>query len=147
MTGWKKISVAGPEGLENVRTRTAQGVPLAYGTSLYTDFPTYDGTPNPYKGNGDIKIDPTTNNPAGHVLMIIGYDNDFGGPGDGAVLLRNSFGAGWGASWNGSGGAMSGWPIRHSKRSRKAMRSTSPQTDAAGRGARPPKITIHSHGG
>jgi hypothetical protein len=69
VTGWKKISVAGSEGLENVRVMIAQGVPLAYGTSLYTDFRHYDGTPNPYVGNGDIRINPTTNKPVGHVMM------------------------------------------------------------------------------
>ena len=97
VTGWKKISVAGSEGLENVRVMIAQGVPLAYGTSLYTDFRHYDGTPNPYVGNGDIRINPTTNKPVGHVMMIIGYNDDLGA---GAVLLQNSLGTGWGTAWN-----------------------------------------------
>ncbi|MGB6176085.1 MAG: C1 family peptidase [Methylocella sp.] len=96
VTGWKKISIAGSEGLESVRVMIAQGVPLAYGTSLYTDFGHYDGTPSPYVGNGQIKINPKKK-PVGHVMMIIGYDNDLGG---GAVLLQNSFGTGWGMHWN-----------------------------------------------
>lgn len=98
VTGWVKISVTGSEGLENVRVMIAAGVPLAYGTSLYTDFGSYDGTPNPYVGSGQIKINPTTNKPAGHVMMIIGYNDDLGV--GGAVLLQNSFGTGWGAAWN-----------------------------------------------
>jgi hypothetical protein len=97
VTGWKKISVAGSKGLENVRVMIAQGVALAYGTSLYSDFRHYDGTPNPYVGNGDIRINPTTNKPVGHVMMIIGYNDDLGA---GAVLLQNSLGTGWGTAWN-----------------------------------------------
>ena len=87
----------GTQGLNNMRTIIASGVPLAYGTRLYTDFPPYDGTPSPYVGNGVILKNKTTGKDAGHCMMIIGYDDAYNG-GDGAVLIQNSFGASWGSS-------------------------------------------------
>ena len=40
----------GAQGLNNMRAVIASGVPLAYGTRLYTDFPHYGGTPTPMSG-------------------------------------------------------------------------------------------------
>ncbi len=40
-----------------------------------------------------------TGKPAGHCMVIIGYDDSIG-----AVLIQNSFGTGWGGTVNGSGG-------------------------------------------
>ncbi|HUI20927.1 MAG TPA: hypothetical protein VLZ74_07775, partial [Methylocella sp.] len=86
---WRKILVTGPDGLNNVRTMIARGVPLAYGTRLYKDFAKYNGDPSPYVGEPPIAINKKTDKPVGHCLMIIGYNDNFGG---GAVLLQNSFG-------------------------------------------------------
>jgi hypothetical protein len=96
---WYKIQVTGADGIDNVRGMIAQNVPLAYGTSLYTDFPTYAGSPVPYVGNDTILYKPGTTQPVGHCMMIIGYDDAAG-----AVLIQNSFGKHWGGQWNGSGG-------------------------------------------
>jgi hypothetical protein len=97
--GFASVAVTGPDGLDNVRAMILAGVPLAYGTRLYTDFPGYDGTPSPYVGNGVILINKVTGKPAGHCMMIIGFDDTAG-----AVLIQNSFGPGWGSQWNGTGG-------------------------------------------
>jgi len=38
--------------------------------------------------------------PAGHVMLIIGYDDDMrSSVGKGAILLQNSWGPRWGISW------------------------------------------------
>jgi len=78
-------------------------VPLACGLSLFTDFPAYGRAGPiavPYVGDGRILVRPDGRR-AGHCLLVVGYDDDLG-----AVLLRNSFGPGWGIAWAGSGGHM-----------------------------------------
>lgn len=89
-TAWSMVDVLGETGLNTVRTIIAQGDALAYGTRLYTDFSRYDGTPSPYVGNGIIATRPN-GQPAGHCMLIIGYDDTTQ-----AVLIQNSFGIGWG---------------------------------------------------
>ncbi|MBX9947020.1 MAG: hypothetical protein K2Y40_23310 [Reyranella sp.] len=101
VTGIAQISIKGSQGLDSLRTMIVQNVPLAYGTGLYTDFPPYRGTPSPYVGNKQWLYKPGTTQKVGHCMMIIGYDDTMNG---GAVLIQNSFGAGWGGSWNGNGG-------------------------------------------
>jgi C1A family cysteine protease len=67
-----------------------------YGTHLYTDFGTYDGTPVPYVGNGIINKKPDGSK-RGHCMLIIGYDDTLGTPpNQGAFLIQNSFGPTWG---------------------------------------------------
>ncbi|HUA78548.1 MAG TPA: hypothetical protein VMA86_12840, partial [Acetobacteraceae bacterium] len=85
-------------------TAIVQNTPLAYGTSLYTDFPGYGRTPDsgiawpiPYVGNGTVLMNGSKK--AGHCMMIIGYDDDMQ-----AVLIQNSFGTEWGIQWNGGYG-------------------------------------------
>lgn len=77
----------------DVKQILASGLALAYGTSLYTDFPSYDGTPKPYVGNGVI-LKNKTGKPVGHCMLIIGYDDTVGA---GAFYIQNSFGTGWGS--------------------------------------------------
>jgi hypothetical protein len=95
--GRRWTTVTGPNGLNNMRSVIASGVPLAYGTWLYTDFPDYDGTPSPYVGNCKWLINKKTNKKVGHCMMIIAYDDNFLGS-DGAVLIQNSFGQSWGSA-------------------------------------------------
>lgn len=103
ITGCGQVGIIGPAGLNALRGLIAAGVPLAYGTSLYTDFPSYGRVGPvavPYTGNGRI-LTRADGRRAGHCLLIVGYDDGLG-----AVLLRNSFGPGWGIGWGGSGGHM-----------------------------------------
>ena len=67
----------GTQGLNTVRNFIAQGYALAYGTWLYTDFASYNGTPSPYVGNGIIAKKPNGQD-VGHCMMIIGYDDTRG---------------------------------------------------------------------
>lgn len=99
ISSWQRVSIQDTGGLATVRAVISWGTPLIYGTSLYTDFGSYGGTPTVYLGNGEIAYIKGTNTPVGHCMMIIGYDDNLG-----AVLLQNSFGTEWGAQWNGSGG-------------------------------------------
>lgn len=64
---------------------------LVYGTKLYTDWGAYKGDPVPYVGNGEIAYNKKTGKPAGHCMLIIGYDDARQ-----ALLIQNSQGAGWG---------------------------------------------------
>jgi len=57
-----------------------------------------DDTSSPWEKFQDIKMD--GDKPAGHVMLIIGYDDDMrSSAGKGAILLQNSWGPGWGISW------------------------------------------------
>jgi hypothetical protein len=57
-----------------------------------------DDTGSPWEKFQDIKMD--GDKPAGHVMLIIGYDDDMrSSTGKGAILLQNSWGPGWGISW------------------------------------------------
>ena len=78
--------------LDPVKQVLASDRALAYGTKLYTDWESYRGTPVPYVGNGHILYG--KKGPAGHSMLIIGYDDSFGT--DGAFLIQNSQGADWG---------------------------------------------------
>jgi hypothetical protein len=77
--GYGSTTVTGPEGLNNMRSFIASGVPLIYGTYLYTDFPTYNGADVPYVGSGIYLINQKTGGPAGHCMLIIGYNDDLPG--------------------------------------------------------------------
>lgn len=82
--------------LENIKQVLAAGHPVAYGTSLYTDFKTYDGKTVPYVGNGKIWMNNKTGKPVGHCMMILGYDDNCNNTGTGAFLIQNSQGDEWG---------------------------------------------------
>lgn len=96
---WSGMTLQGDAGLANLRAVISTGTPIVYGTYLYTDFPTYAGTPSPYVGSGKWLYNKKTGKKAGHCMMIIGYDDTMG-----AVLIQNSFGSAWGGQWNGNGG-------------------------------------------
>ncbi|MBS0521714.1 MAG: cysteine protease [Proteobacteria bacterium] len=100
VTDWKSMTLEGAAGLDNMRALITAGTPFAFGAWLYTDFVPYRGNPVPYVGNHTWAQGP--NGKVGHVMMVIGYDNNCGP--NGAVLVQNSFGTGWGSQWNGAGG-------------------------------------------
>ncbi|MGO9030666.1 C1 family peptidase [Mycobacterium sp.] len=91
---YKMTTITGQGGLNNLRTVIASGVPIAYGTSLYTDFARYHGSPSPYVGNGQWAQN-RNGKKVGHVMLIVGY-NDAYTTTTGAVRVQNSFGTGWG---------------------------------------------------
>ena len=97
--GYCSITVIGPDGLNNVRSLIAAGIPLVYGTYLYTDFPTYNGAATPYIGSGIYLVNKNTAALAGHCMLIIGYNDAYAGPDGpiGAVCIQNSFGSDWGS--------------------------------------------------
>ncbi|MFZ0907184.1 MAG: C1 family peptidase [Mycobacterium sp.] len=91
---YKMTMITGQAGLNNLRAVIASGTPIAYGTSLYTDFAHYRGTPSPYVGNGQWSMN-RNGKKVGHVMLIVGY-NDAYTTTTGAVRVQNSFGTGWG---------------------------------------------------
>jgi hypothetical protein len=92
---YKATKLTGPDGLNNLRSVIASGMPIVYGTSLYTDFPHYRGKPDPYVGNGQLLYH--NGKKVGHVMLIIGYDDAHKAT-TGAVRIQNSFGTGWGSN-------------------------------------------------
>jgi Papain family cysteine protease len=93
--GYKLTTITGQGGLNNLKAVIASGMPIAYGTSLYTDFEQYRGTPSPYVGNGQWAMNQRTGRKVGHVMLIVAY-NDAYTPSTGAVRVQNSFGTAWG---------------------------------------------------
>ncbi|CQD20972.1 Papain family cysteine protease [Mycobacterium lentiflavum] len=91
---YKLTHITGAQGLNNLRTVIASGVPMAFGTSLYTDFPHYRGQPTPYVGNGQVSHD-RNGKKSGHVMLIVGYDDAYT-KSTGAVRIQNSWGRRWG---------------------------------------------------
>jgi hypothetical protein len=91
---YKLTTITGQGGLNNLRTVIASGMPIAYGTSLYTDFAHYHGSPSPYVGNGQWAKN-SNGKKVGHVMVIVAY-NDAYTTTTGAVRVQNSFGTGWG---------------------------------------------------
>jgi Papain family cysteine protease len=92
--GYKVTTITGHGGLNNMRAVIASGMPIAYGTSLYTDFAHYRGAPSPYVGNVQWAKN-SNGGKLGHVMLIVAY-NDAYTPTTGAVRVQNSFGPAWG---------------------------------------------------
>ncbi len=57
--------------------------------AVFSDFSSYPG--GTYWGNGDILMSKKTGKPAGHCMLIIGYDDTMQ-----ALLIQNSEGTVWG---------------------------------------------------
>jgi C1A family cysteine protease len=89
----KPIAAVATNDLDSVKQVLASGGALAYGTRLYTDWIDYQGTPSPYVGNGTLSRKPGTYKPAGHCMLIVGYDDTLG-----AVRIQNSHGTDWGSN-------------------------------------------------
>lgn len=75
--------------LESVKQILASGRVLCFGTRLFSDFSSYSG--GTYWGNGDVIVSKKTGKPAGHCMLIIGYDDATN-----ALLIQNSYGTAWG---------------------------------------------------
>jgi len=83
--------LTGKEVLLNVRRCLAARLPTVFGVSVYTSFP------QPGEGAEVQLPEPGEQLLGGHALLAIGYDDErmIGGE-QGALLVRNSWGAGWG---------------------------------------------------
>lgn len=90
----KLTHITGAEGLNNLRAIIASGMPIVFGTSLYTDFEHYRGQPSPYVGNGIVSRD-KNGKKSGHVMLIVAYDDAYTNS-TGAVRIQNSWGRRWG---------------------------------------------------
>lgn len=80
--------------LDNIRGAVAKGYAVMFGFSVYTSLSASPDIPYP---------SPTDRLEGGHAVLIVGYDDNHqnvgsasGGNGKGALLIRNSWGAGWG---------------------------------------------------
>lgn len=79
--------------LESIKQIIVSDRALVYGTKLYTDWGAYTGNPAVYVGNGQIADNKKTGKPAGHCLLIIGYDDT-----KQALLIQNSQSTAWGSA-------------------------------------------------
>lgn len=80
--------------LQAVRTSVAAGLPTMFGFTVYNSIPPLgDGKGEiPFPGPGD-RVE------GGHAVVAVGFDDEKKIGGDtGALLIRNSWGVGWGAS-------------------------------------------------
>jgi len=85
--------------LMNVKTYLANGFPSMFGFPVYSEFD------NPLPGGLIAFPAPNSQYRGGHAIVAAGYDdNVMIGPDRGALLIRNSWGTGWG---NGGYGWMS----------------------------------------
>jgi hypothetical protein len=91
---YKLTRITGADGLNNLRNVIAAGMPIAFGSSLYTDFPHYRGKVSPYVGNGRVSHD-GNGKKIGHVMLIVAYDDAYT-KSTGAVRIQNSWGTRWG---------------------------------------------------
>ncbi len=84
---------AGPLTLANIKSQIVLGNPVTFGTSVY------DQIFRVYRGNPIIMM-PSRNERSvgGHAMVIVGYSNNqrISGNQRGALLIRNSWGTGWG---------------------------------------------------
>ncbi|HYR07986.1 MAG TPA: C1 family peptidase [Longimicrobium sp.] len=85
------VAAVRADRLDGIKTVILLGGALAYGTRLYTDFPSCTG--GVYVGNGHILMNKKTGKPAGHCMLIVGYDD-----GRGAFKIQNSWGSSRGES-------------------------------------------------
>ena len=83
--------------LAEIKAILAAGDALAYGTREPNPWKP-DDSGSPWEKYQDIKMD--GDKPAGHVMLIIGYDDEMkSSTGRGAILLQKSWGPRWGMSW------------------------------------------------
>jgi len=94
-----KIDKTSSDPLLPIKARLAAGEPLVYGSREPNPWKP-DDTSSPWEKFQDIKMD--GDKPAGHVMLIIGYDDEIesAGGSKGAILLQNSWGPDWGMSWS-----------------------------------------------
>lgn len=91
------INKTNSDPLGDVKTALAAGDALVYGTREPNPWKP-DDNGGPWEKYQDIKMN--GDKPAGHAMLIIGYDDEMkSSTGTGAVLLQNSWGPRWGMSW------------------------------------------------
>jgi len=80
--------------LQKVRETLAAGLPSMFGFTVYSSIPALG------PGNGNIPFPGRSDRQeGGHAIMAVGYDDHrVIGSDTGALLIRNSWGTGWGAS-------------------------------------------------
>jgi C1A family cysteine protease len=92
------LGVPGEAALDRVKTHLAAGHPAAFGFTVYSSIETADG-------RGAIPFPaPSERILGGHAVVAVGYDDKLavgaastgGERTTGALLIRNSWGAGWG---------------------------------------------------
>jgi len=105
-----KLDKASGDPLSHIKTTLAEGDALVYGSREPNTWKPED-TGAPWEKYQEIKMD--GDKPAGHVMLIIGYDDDLrSSTGKGAILLQNSWGPQWGISWTRAFGDHSPKPPR-----------------------------------
>jgi C1A family cysteine protease len=84
--------------LTRIKTNLAAGLPSMFGFTVYSSYTQADTTGKiPFPATGEAVV-------GGHAIMAVGYDdglkiqntNPKGGQTTGALLIRNSWGTGWG---------------------------------------------------
>lgn len=84
---YKAIRYFRVDGLNKIKESLAKGLPLAFGFTCYNSLFT-----EAVSKSGDIPFPKSSEqNVGGHAVMAVGYDE-----GKGRLLIRNSWGAGWG---------------------------------------------------
>lgn len=81
--------------LASIKRGLAGGLPAMFGSTVYSSMPGL-GANDDHTGNIPF---PTNSDKAqgGHAMVVVGYDDNRKiGPDTGALLIRNSWGAGWG---------------------------------------------------
>jgi len=86
----EEVSHVSTSDMLRLKQLLASNCPIAYATHLYTDWGQYKGDPPVYVGNG-IKIIGPNGKPAGHCMLIIGYDQQ-----KQAFYIQNSESTAWG---------------------------------------------------
>lgn len=88
------INVTGENLLKTIKVNLTAGLPSMFGFTVYSSIYGADKGKIPYPSSGDSII-------GGHAIMAVGYDNGIeiknaDNQTTGAVLIRNSWGTGWG---------------------------------------------------
>jgi C1A family cysteine protease len=88
------INVTGENLLKTIKVNLTAGLPSMFGFTVYSSIHDADKGKIPYPSSGDSII-------GGHAIMAVGYNNGIeiknaDSQTTGAILIRNSWGTGWG---------------------------------------------------
>jgi C1A family cysteine protease len=84
IVGWTMISSSGSDRVDDVILALANGIPVAYGTKVGSDWLNYGSNSEPLGLPSDVK--------GRHATLLEGWD-----PAKGVFLGENSWGTGWGS--------------------------------------------------